>query len=116
MSYHGSSYCYLGLVIRENGDFTEAIQLLHDKALKASFCLSKTLGKHNYNVNIALKLFDSTVKPILLYGSEIWGAYTINFERVLEDLEGKTALYDKLLFEKPHMKFCKILLSVLIML
>ena len=34
--------------------------------------LNKLLD-HNYNTEIALHIFDHTVNPILLYGSEVWG-------------------------------------------
>ncbi len=88
------AYCYLGLTLTSNGDFKEAMQLLLDKATKASFSLSRALGNHNHSVNVALKLYESTVKPVLLYGSEVWGAFSINFEKLLCDTEGKTKLYD----------------------
>ena len=45
-------------------------------------------------VNIQLKLFDSLVEPILLYGSEIWG---------YENLQ---------IIEKVHLQFCKQIFNV----
>ena len=32
-----------------------------------------------YLIKLALKLFDALIKPILLYGAEVWGPYT-NFD------------------------------------
>ena len=45
---------------------------------------------HNLSIECLLDLFDKVVKPILLYGSEIWG--TMNFKKgdVLEKKFEKT--------------------------
>ena len=48
------------------------------------------------DIDVMLYLFDSLVAPILLYGSEVWGA-NVNFVKNTELL---------------HRKFCKILLNV----
>ncbi len=106
------SYCYLGLTLKSNGDFKEAVQLLCDKATKASFCLTKSLGNHNQNIQICLRLYDSMIKPILLYGSEVWGAFVLDFEKLFTESEEKTKLYDTVKIEQNHMKFCKYLLGV----
>jgi hypothetical protein len=39
---------------------------------KQFFCIRKSLCSENMNVVLHMKLFDSCVKPILLYCSEIW--------------------------------------------
>ena len=49
---------------------------------------------HNLSIKCQLELFDKIVKPILLYGCEIWG-------------QGKNSV-----IERVHMKFCKLLLRV----
>ena len=53
-------------------------------------------------IKAALKLFDSIITPILLYGSEIWGTYNyLSFEK-----------WDKCEIEKVHLNFCKHILGV----
>ena len=45
------------------------------KGKKSYFSWSSEFNSNNYTpINVINKLFDSLVKPILLYGSEIWGA------------------------------------------
>ena len=46
------------------------------------------------DVKTKLSLFDTLVVPIILYGSEVWGAY--NIKEV----------------DKLHIKFCKLILGV----
>ena len=69
------SYCYLGLEISSTGSFSAALDSLYKKALRALFGIYSTLNIYSDGTHISLflKLFDSLVKPILLYGSEIWG-------------------------------------------
>ena len=49
---------------------------------------------HNLSIKCQLDLFDKIVKPILLYGCEIWGF-------------GKNDI-----IERVHLKFCKLLLRL----
>jgi len=67
-----NSYQYLGIHLDNSGSLTKSIEALSEKGLKAMYKLNKLLD-HNYNIDIALHIFDNTVKPILLYGSEVWG-------------------------------------------
>jgi hypothetical protein len=41
--------------------------------LKAYFKLNKEILKLNPGIKTAVHLFDHTIVPILMYGSEIWG-------------------------------------------
>ncbi len=56
----------------------------------------------NYHQKLACKVFDSVISPILLYNSEVWGAYSV----------GDFAKCDKTWTEKAHLKFCKLYLGV----
>jgi hypothetical protein len=49
---------------------------------------------HNISIECQLDLFDKIVKPILLYGCEIWGVGNND------------------IVERVHLKFCKIILHV----
>ena len=65
-----TNYCYLGMVLKYNGNFNLAINTLMEKARKACFKIKKTIGLNN-PCRLLEKLYDSLVTPILLYGSEV---------------------------------------------
>jgi hypothetical protein len=44
-----------------------------EKAIKAMYEVLKKGRKHNLSISCQLDLFDKLVKPILLYGCEVWG-------------------------------------------
>jgi len=57
-------------------------------------------------------VFDHTIKPILLYGSEIWGCFN-PFKKVLKkDDISFDKIYPNLFADKLHIKFCKFILGV----
>ena len=68
------SYKYLGTWLHWKSKFKIAMSYQSDAASKAMFTLLNKLRELKItDVQIALKLFNSMVKPILLYNSEIWG-------------------------------------------
>ena len=73
-------YCYLGIEMSNTGSFAKAADVLYKKALKALFSVYSSIDirANLQNVPLFLKLFDSLVKPVLLYGCEIWGSNTIS--------------------------------------
>ena len=93
------SYTYLGLTIRSNGSFSETITNLADKAGKSLHSLRGIL-LHNNKIKLPLHLFNVFIKPVLLYGSEIWGQDFMDYKK-----------WDKSPIEKIHLKFCKNLLQ-----
>ena len=70
-----NSYCYLGIDISNTLNFSKANEKLYKKALKAQYKIFSSLNVYSDqpNTSLFLRLFDSLLKPILLYGSEIWG-------------------------------------------
>ena len=66
-------YKYLGILFSSSGTVSYCQNDLYKRGLKANFKISKCFGDLHQNVDIVLRLFDHTVKPVLLYGSEIWG-------------------------------------------
>ncbi len=88
------SLTYLGIVFNYNGNFTNAKKKLVEQSQKSLFAIYKKIRNHNIPIDIQLKLFDSLVEPILLYGSEVWG---------FENLE---------IIEKVHLQFCKRILNL----
>ena len=57
---------------KKNCTFTPAIQTLKTKATRALYGLRAKVNLYALPVSLALKLFDSLIKPILLYASEVW--------------------------------------------
>ena len=51
---------------------------IYKKGLKAYFKLRKDFLSLNPWISNNINVFDHTIKPILLYGSEIWGIFNIN--------------------------------------
>ena len=66
--------CYLGILSNYNGSFKVAQKELYDKGTKAMFSLIGKCRKLDLPIDIQIKLFNSLVKPIVLYGAEVWGS------------------------------------------
>ena len=92
-----------------SGIFRDAKNTLYNKALKASFKLRKDLSGLNPSIHTQLHLFDHTVKPIVLYGSEIWGTLNLSDKQKKLDLNDIFKDWDCV---KLNIKFCKFVLGV----
>ena len=68
-----SDYQYLGLTFNYNGKFNKAKTKLYEKGNRAMFSLLKKARKMLLPLDILVKLFNTLVKSLLLYGAEIWG-------------------------------------------
>jgi hypothetical protein len=80
------SYKYLGTIFSKSGSFLATRLHLTQQAKKAMYLLFKRLNNLNLPVDLALKLFDNTIVPILIYSSEIWGYEDLTLiERVHTD-------------------------------
>ena len=66
-------YCYLGITFNYNGKFNRAITERMVPARKASFSLHAKARRLQLPPDIQVEIFEKTIFPILLYGSEIWG-------------------------------------------
>ena len=105
------SYTYLGVSFSTSGNFKEAKYDLYRKGLKAYFKLRKSFEQYKPKIKTLLHVFDHTIKPVLLYGSEIWGIFGVKKFKKLKDVFF-SKLCDDLLSEKLHIKMCKYLLEV----
>ena len=103
---------YLGIVFSNNCSFKSAITSLKDKSNKALFKIYKSFGDSSRPIKIMSQLFDAMVSPIQTYGSDIWGAYSLNIEKLLTISAGKTQLFFKQEHEKLHTSWCKYTLQV----
>ena len=68
-----SYYKYLGLIFTPKLVWTKATKTIADQAKKSIFMFQKARGFNFASVEVALKIFDKMITPVLLYGSEIWG-------------------------------------------
>lgn len=66
-------YKYLGVVFTQSGAFNSAKKHIAEQGNKAMFALLRTIRTLKLPYEKQIELFDKTIKPILLYGSEIWG-------------------------------------------
>lgn len=104
-------YTYLGCTINDSGNLLDTQKELYTKALKALFKIHQSLGTYNSSPIIYNKLFDTLIKPILLYNSEIWGIELLN-KLKNHDPSTQFDILDSEPFEKLHTKFCKLNLRV----
>ena len=58
------------------------------------------------SVNTSMHIFDHTVKPVLLYSSEIWGALNPSSPRLRNDVS-LDKIYQNIDPDKLNTKFCK---------
>ena len=71
---------YLGFKINaKNCSFLETLDELSMKAKRTIYAINSTMKLSQIPIKLTLKLFDTLIKPILLYGAEVWGIYT-NFD------------------------------------
>ena len=92
------SYKYLGLIITPSGEIKSALDDLRSRALKAYMALKNKLGAcFREHIEDTIGLFDTLVKPILLYGSDFWGCLKPPRNNPIENL---------------HMQFCRQILGV----
>ena len=94
-----NSYKYLGFIVTPSGQMNSGLTDLKNRALKAYYKMKKTMGfyfRKHIDI-ITLHLFDTLVKPILLYNSDFWGCLKMPANNPIENM---------------HMRFCKEILGV----
>ena len=107
-------YRYLGILFSSSSIhvFSYCQNDLYKRGLKANFKIGKCFGDLHQNVDTVFHLFDHTVKPVLLYGSAIWGTMNTTSAKVKKDsLSLFNTMYD-MPCEKLHIRFLKYLLAV----
>ena len=76
------SFKYLGLTINRRANLKYCQHTLIKQALRAKATLEGYLNKHKHMpVKVVFELFDTLVKPVVMFNSEIWG---INISKDLE--------------------------------
>ena len=83
---------------------------MYERGQKALFKLKSVIDRDFLSLQISLDLFDKTVKPVCLYGSEIWTCLNVpqnnTFDDFIESFLKKTQI------DKVSTSFCKWLLVV----
>ena len=87
-------YKYLGVIFNYNNRFQKAMKNQCNSATRAMFSLLKKSRKLDLPLDLQLDLYQKCIKPILLYGCEMWG---------FENTE---------MLEKIQLKYLKMLLGV----
>jgi len=76
-------YKYLGIFFSRSGSFFQAKKHIASQATRALYSLLRKLRPLMLPIDMQIDIFNKTIKPILLYGSEIWGFGNIEIiERV----------------------------------
>ena len=100
------TYKYLGLIFSVSGKFTEAKNDLLNRGFKAMFKLTSMFKNTNPSFQTCMHLFDHIIKPVLLYGSEIWADYSFsNIDNLYNALKHE-------IVEQCHIKYCRFILGV----
>ena len=111
-------YKYLGTLLSSSGSYKPAIENLNEKSRKAYFSLLTILKNIDFDQGVCLKIFDTAIKPILTYNSEIWTQLSpqqIKIFRKIENVTGQTKfIFESLLpnTDTLHLKMCKSILGV----
>ena len=106
-----NSIKYLGIMLTCSGSFTGAQQELLKKGNKALWKLKADLVSLQPSIKTLCHVFDHTIKPILLYGSEIWGCF-INMKHksdIICDFSKLTSVFQA---DKLNIHFSKYILGV----
>ena len=73
-----NEYKYLGIFVTRTGTFFRTKKHIADQANIALFSLLRKIRVLNLPIHMQIELFNKTIKPILLYGCEIWGFGNLN--------------------------------------
>ena len=68
-----SDYVYFVVKMNFNNTFAKAMKKQLDQGRRAQFSMLIKARNLDLPIDIQIKLFESIVCPILLYGSELWG-------------------------------------------
>ncbi len=103
-------YKYLGVLMHASGSMRPAQQNIRHRALKALFKLRQLIRGVNVSPGLCLKLFDKLIKPICMYGCEIWANNSLM--KTKSSLHQFWGSMEQFPVEKIHLSFCKYILGV----
>ncbi len=113
------SYCYLGIILHQSGDVKPTQLDLKIKAMRAFFGLKRVVMRSKLSFKALITLFDSLIKPIILYGAPIWAPISAISKTVVKSLHSNEEVSHNLLRkisgslqEKVHLSFLRWALGV----
>ena len=78
-----TEYKYLGIFLSKSGSYLSCKKHIAEQANNAMFSLLTKIRVLNLSIEMQIDLYSKLIKPILLYGCEIWGIGNIDIiERV----------------------------------
>ena len=69
---------YLGIYFFKNNSFLNTKKYIADQGTRAAYSLLAKARNMHLSIDLQLELFDKLVKPILLYGCELWAPGNID--------------------------------------
>ena len=71
------TYKYLGIFLGKSGSYVQAKKHIAEQDNKALFGLLQKIINDSLPLDVQMNLFNKTVKPVLLYGCDLWGVGNI---------------------------------------
>ena len=68
-----NEYKYLGIFLSRTGSYIKTKKHIADQANKALYSLLRKARTLNLPIDLQIDMFNKVIKPILLYGCEVWG-------------------------------------------
>ena len=113
------SYCYLGIVLHYSGELRTAQKTLQTKSMRAFFGLKRNIIRSKLSFKAVTTLFDSLIKPIVLYGAPIWTPETAIIKSIIkyttlgsQTMQNFISKINCIYSEKVHISFLKWALGV----
>ena len=113
------TYCYLGIILHKSGELKTAQLSLKVKSMRAFMGLKRTVMRSKLSFKALTTLFDSLVKPIILYGAPIWTPTSVINKSIIKHLNSKPvdvknfiSKINRTNSEKVHLSFLKWSLGV----
>ena len=114
------NYCYLGIILHSSGELRSAQLSLKTKAMRAFFGLKRTIIRSKLSFKAIITLFDSLIKPIILYGAPIWTPTSAINKSIIKycklahvtNVEKFISKINRTVSEKVHLSFLKWALGV----
>ena len=105
------TYKYLGLQLSSSGSMNVARSSLYSSAVKAFFKLRRSINPKHMKIKTIIRIFESLIEPILLYGCEITNTFNItnSIKNNIHKVFDKTNKWEQ---ERLHLQFCRLILGV----
>ena len=68
-----NEYKYLGIFLSRSGSYLKTLNHISEQATRAMYGLFSKVRRLSLPADMIIELYEKTIKPILLYGCEVWG-------------------------------------------